>query len=149
MGDMRRLIKHSSIYSAGHVLNRAAAFLLLPLYTRHMSVAEYGLLELLYSVKVVVASLLSMGLAHATLRFYFEFEEESQRRRVVGTTLTAVWLLALPVVAALWASSPTLATWVLGSAEYAVELRLLFGLMLLEISMEVGLAYLRAREYSR
>lgn len=149
MSEIRRLVKHSTIYSLGHVLNRAAAFLLLPLYTRHMSVAEYGFLELLYSVKVVAASLLSMGLAHATLRFYFEYQEERDRRRVVGTTLAALWLLAVPAVAALWMGSPWLAKTVLGEAGYALELNLLFSLMLLEMSTEVGLAYLRAREYSK
>ena len=77
-----RFFQHSAIYALGNALNRVGAFLLLPLYTRYLSVGQYGSLELYYSISAVVSSLLSVGIAHATLRFYYEYDGESDRRAV-------------------------------------------------------------------
>ncbi|HBP87915.1 MAG TPA: hypothetical protein DD706_09485, partial [Nitrospiraceae bacterium] len=61
--DMKRLFKHSSIYALGGIVNRAGAFILLPLYTSYLTPSEYGTLELVYGVTALVSSLLGVGLA--------------------------------------------------------------------------------------
>ncbi|MBI4396970.1 MAG: oligosaccharide flippase family protein [Elusimicrobia bacterium] len=146
--DLKRFLKHSSIYAVGSVLNRVGAFILLPIYTHAMSVEEYGTLELFYSTKIVMASLLSIGLAHATLRFYFEYDREDDRKKVVGTTLSAVTGIVLPmvVVAAQWSGKASLLLF--DTQAYTHALTLLMVIMFLEMTLEVGFAYLRAREYS-
>lgn len=143
-----RFFQHSAIYALGNALNRVGAFLLLPLYTRYLSVGQYGSLELYYSISAVVSSLLSVGIAHATLRFYYEYDEESDRRAVVSTNLIAstgicavggllVGLVAGPVATAWLSASPS-----------NLGLMLVLVTMVLELSSQVGLAYLRAREQS-
>jgi hypothetical protein len=40
--------RHSAIYALGVLLNRAAGFLMLPLYTRYLTPADYGAVEMLF-----------------------------------------------------------------------------------------------------
>ncbi|MDT3778228.1 oligosaccharide flippase family protein [Nitrospira sp. MA-1] len=146
--DMKRLFKHSSIYAVGGIVNRAGAFLLLPLYTSYLTPSEYGTLELVYGVTALVSSLLGVGLAHATLRFYFEFQEELERKFLVSTTLVGSSVIASSGVALLWFTTPILSGFLLGSRQDASLLQLGLLILILQLSTEIGLAYFRAREYS-
>ncbi len=146
--EIGRLLKHSWIYTVGSVLNRIGAFILLPLYTNHLHVAEYGTLELFYSTKMIVASILSIGLAHATLRFYFEYDDPNEKKEVVGTALIATTVVALPFIGLLSLWSRPIADMVFGSPDYASMLNLVYLILLVELSEEVGQAYIRAKEYS-
>ncbi|MBI3546803.1 MAG: polysaccharide biosynthesis protein [Gammaproteobacteria bacterium] len=141
--------KHSSIYAFGSILNRAAAFLLLPIYTNYLSVAEYGALELFYVIATVVSGLLSVGIAHATLRFYFEYETETERNAVVTTNLTVSLLItsAGALLVSFW--HEPLARYVMGNPEYSRGVLIVLATLVLELSSQVSLAYLRAKEYSK
>lgn len=87
--EIGRFLKHSGIYAIGNALNRFGALLLLPVYTRYLSPTEYGVLESLYLISTVVSGLLGVGIAHATLRFYFDYENQADRNSVVSTNLIA------------------------------------------------------------
>jgi O-antigen/teichoic acid export membrane protein len=146
--EIGRFLRHSAVYAAGNILDRIGAFLLLPVYTRHLSVAEYGALEMMYVVSAVVMGILSVGIAHATLRFYFEYDDERERNAVVSTNLYASTGIALAGVAlvAPWVSE--LAEVVFRDAAYARGIAIVLATLVLELSSQVCLAYLRAKEYS-
>ncbi len=67
LDDLKRLFRHGGIYLVGNILNRVGAFLLLPLYTQHLPLAEYGVLEILYSTVAIISVLCAAGLSHTTL----------------------------------------------------------------------------------
>jgi O-antigen/teichoic acid export membrane protein len=143
-----RFFKHSSIYAFGNVLNRIAALLLLPIYTNYLTVAEYGALELFYVIAAVVTGFLSVGIAHATLRFYFEYDAETDRNSVVTTNLTVSLLISLAGVLLIGQWHEGLAQYVFGGPEYSRGVLIILATLVLELSSQVSLAYLRAREYS-
>lgn len=147
--DLGRLFKHSSIYAFGGIINRIGAFLLLPLYTNYLSIAEYGTLELVYSTASIVSSLLAVGVAHATLRFYFEYTDLAERRRLVSTSLIGSFVIVLCGIIILWMLGGQLSKKILGSAEsiYLIQLTLL--IIVFELSTQIGYAYFRAKEYSQ
>jgi O-antigen/teichoic acid export membrane protein len=147
--DLKRLFKHSSIYTIGGILNRVGAFLLLPLYTNHLTPAEYGTLELVYSTSAILSSLLSVGMAHATLRFYFEYSDQNDRRRLVCTTLIGSGAITVAGAALLAWTPESWVALVFGFPESGVLFRLALTILVLELSTQIGYAYFRAREYSR
>lgn len=94
----RNLIQDSAIYGLGTALTRAVSFLLLPLYTHYLSVAEFGTLSLLSLIMQNVSFVCLMGLSMAATRFYFdEGADEDHRRRVYGTA-TGLMLTVPPLV---------------------------------------------------
>src|SRR3989440_1203501 len=96
--QMKRLAKHSAIYGLGGLLSRILAVLLLPLYTRYLSPRDYGAIETLVALTVVLMSVIRAGIASAFFRFYFDSPEEAYRTRVVRTSF---WYTMVAATAAL------------------------------------------------
>lgn len=86
----------------GSVLNKAAGFFLLPLYTKYLTRAEVGVIGLLLISELVGVIVVQCGLQNAFFRSYFEYDDEEQRGLVVSTTfwylVIAGALLLLPFV---------------------------------------------------
>ena len=146
--DVGRLVKHSSIYAIGSVLNRVGAFILLPVYTNYLSLAQYGELEMFYAVAAVAGGLLSVGLAHATLRFYFEYEDPQDRREVVSTNLIVATGIAAIGALAVAPFREAISSLVFGAPGHELGIAIVLTTMVFEMSTQIGLAYLRARESS-
>ncbi|MED5622021.1 lipopolysaccharide biosynthesis protein [Ideonella sp. BN130291] len=145
---VNRFFRHSAIYAVGNALNRVGAFVLLPLYAHYLTVGEYGGLELFYAVSAVVSSLLSVGIAHATLRFYFEYEQAQDRQEVVSTNLIASLMICGAGVVLIGSVVGPVAELAMGSRPSNLGLGLVLVTLVFELSSQVGLAYLRAREKS-
>jgi O-antigen/teichoic acid export membrane protein len=89
---IRSFFKDSAIYMVPSILMYGTNFFLLPLYTRVLSVADYGALDMLKVFEslalLVVAFEVSQGLAR-----YF-IEEESHEKRIAYAS-TALWFTVL------------------------------------------------------
>ena len=102
--QLRRLGRHSLIYGIGGLVSRVIAVLLLPVYTRYLTPADYGKIETLLALTTVMGLMLRAGITSAFFRFYFDVEDDDGRLRVLrtsfwftmgGGTLGLVLLLAL------------------------------------------------------
>lgn len=146
--NLGRFLRHSGIYAVGNALNWLGAFLLLPLYTRHLTTAQYGTLETFSAISSVVSGILSVGIAHATLRFYFEYKDQAERDALVSTNLIAAAAISLVGASLVGAFGNETVQWVLGGVALPLALPLILATLVLELSSQVCLAYLRAREMS-
>lgn len=86
--SFKDLIKHSAVYGFGQVLSRMASFLLLPLYTRYLTPADYGVIALLDFASTILAILIGAGMAQAVTRYHFDATSEDERNSVWWTGLT-------------------------------------------------------------
>jgi O-antigen/teichoic acid export membrane protein len=84
--ELRRLGKHSAIYGLGGLVQRILAVLLLPVYTRYLSPADYGIVETLIALTTVLVITLRLGITNAFFRFYFDSPDQSHRRLVLRTS---------------------------------------------------------------
>jgi O-antigen/teichoic acid export membrane protein len=146
--NLGRFFRHSGIYAAGNALNRLGAFLLLPLYTRYLTTAQYGTLEMFYAISSVVSGILAVGIAHATLRFYFEYKDQADRNALVSTNLIAAAIISAAGALLVAATGDRPVAWVLGGDAPPLALPIILVTLVLELSSQVCLAYLRARELS-
>jgi O-antigen/teichoic acid export membrane protein len=80
------LARHSAVYGLGTLVSRFIAVLLLPVYTRYLSPADYGLIETLIALTAVLTVLLAGGVKSAFFRFYFDYKDEAGKRRVIRTS---------------------------------------------------------------
>lgn len=96
----RTLIKDSTIYGLGTLLTRSARLLLLPIYTRYLSVAEYGALSLLNLILEIITYFCLLGVGMAATRFYFEKDAtDAYQRQVYGNATFLMLVLPIVVVA--------------------------------------------------
>lgn len=76
------------VYAAGTVLSRGIALLLLPLVTRVLSPTEYGALDLIVTLGVLVNLVIPLETSQALGRFWNERTAGAPRRRLAGTAFT-------------------------------------------------------------
>jgi O-antigen/teichoic acid export membrane protein len=100
-GYLRRLATTGAAYTAASIISKLIAVALLPLYTRHLSLDDYGAAEVLFAAVVSVSIVVRLGLIEAVLRYYYRDDEDPDR--IVGATFsglfwcsTLVALVALP-----------------------------------------------------
>ena len=125
LANVRRVFSHLAVYGSGEILLFGISFLLLPVYTRVLTPAEYGVLGLLLLLRAFLRPLNQLGLDESFLRFYYDCGDDAARRTLTGTTLVAIGLASGVVLAVLLAGAPTFSRLLLGSAEHAWTLRLL------------------------
>ena len=102
---IRELTKHLAIYGSGDVAIQALNFLLLPLYVKFLSKADYGVLALLASVEATVKLFFRWGVDGAFMRFWYDCADEREQQRLASTLFLFLVgangaLLALSLVAA-------------------------------------------------
>jgi O-antigen/teichoic acid export membrane protein len=90
---LRRLLRHSAAYTFASMLNRAFAILLVPIYTRCLSQDDYGRLSLLLGAAAIIWVLLDCGISASVTRFWYDYDDEHERRRLILT----MWLTMMAV----------------------------------------------------
>ena len=83
----RRLLKDASLYSASSVLARGFSFLSVPIFTRILSPADYGALDLLTYMAMLIFLVLGAAIEQAVGRFYVDNKDEKSRREIASTAL--------------------------------------------------------------
>jgi O-antigen/teichoic acid export membrane protein len=83
--EFRTVGRHTLVYGTGVVLGQLASFLMLPVYTRYLSAADYGVLELLGMTIDVIGMIMGVGLAAGVFKFYSELSDPAEKRQVVST----------------------------------------------------------------
>jgi O-antigen/teichoic acid export membrane protein len=114
--SFRRLGRNTLIYSAGVFAQRIISVLMLPIYTRVMTPADYGVLDLLQMVTDIAALLLTAGLTAGLQRFYFQTDDIKTRRAIVSTAFLMQLGMALLGTMALMVLADAIAQNALGGA---------------------------------
>jgi O-antigen/teichoic acid export membrane protein len=82
----KKLSKHLSIFAISSALSKAVSFLLLPIYTRYLTPADYGILELLSVTMAILNVAIIFGLSSAFFKvFTHDCENDGDRQVVVST----------------------------------------------------------------
>ena len=111
--NLARIGKQSAIYGAGSIAATLLGIVLLPLYTRELTPAQFGDAELALRIVLAVAIVARLGLVNSFFRFFFDYDDPERRRRVVQT---AFW--ALQATTLLWALITALASRWLGQSVF-------------------------------
>jgi O-antigen/teichoic acid export membrane protein len=146
---LRKLVGASAVYGLGSVLVRGLAFLLLPLYTRYLSPAEYGIVALAVTCTVVLGLIYPLGLRGAVSRTWYEEGTPEERRERVGTIWIAMVLAAAVMALALDRAGPWLAAVLLPEVPFHPYLRLAVWTAFLGVLGITPLVLLQAQERPR
>lgn len=97
----RDLLKHSGVYGLGHMLARLASVALLPVYTRYLSKADYGVLAILDLSIALLAIVLASGTVRAVTRHHFRgAEAEGESEAEVELERDGLWWTGLGILIA-------------------------------------------------
>lgn len=146
---MSRIGKHTLIYGIGVLATKAVSFVMLPIYTRYLTPADYGVMQLVEMTLDVVAILAGAQLAIGIFRYYHKAESDAERDAVVSTSFTVLAISYAVIGLATFFAAPWLTALVFDSDDYTDLIRLAaMGLAASGLSI-APLTYFRAREQSR
>jgi O-antigen/teichoic acid export membrane protein len=143
---LRDLTKHSIIYGLGRVLSKLLGFVLLPIYTRHLTPNDYGILSLLTVTNSVASMIAQWGMGSALFREVIYCEKD--KSKVESTALYFLMGESALFFGVLLLLSPQISNLIFDSSGYTYLLRLTFLSGFLQIIQVVFMARLRSREQS-
>ncbi|MGH2891288.1 MAG: lipopolysaccharide biosynthesis protein, partial [Solirubrobacteraceae bacterium] len=100
---LKRLVSSLAAYQVADVVSKFIAVLLLPVYTRYIDPAGYGVVELLANGVILVSILIRFGMIESFLRFYYS-DADQERRDALARRSIAFLLVATTVCAAVLAA---------------------------------------------
>ena len=147
---MRDYVKKLSfqvlVYGLGDAFVKGVGFLLILLYTRCLSVDQFGMVSLLQTLQFVLTLVLSLGLNASLIKVYQDAVKDWEKDEAVSTALFCVVVWGIPATAGLIWAAPALSRFMFGSMEGAGYLRWVFAALYLDGFRGLALAVLRARE---
>ena len=140
---LARVASDGAVYLAAALLGRAMSVVMVPVYTHRLGAADYGVLELLNTLDLVVIAAFSTPLTDPVYRHVHDAAPGPARDAVVSTAVLSVAAAGV-VVAALGASlSAPLARGLFAGGGRADLLALTFAAVTFQAVMEVPLAVKR------
>ena len=100
MSDYRGLFKHSRNYLFATMATKALSFISIPVYTRLLTVEDYGIVNVFMSMVGIVAVLLTLSSEASISRYYYDAKDTDDFKRFVGTSirLTSIILLVTTTI---------------------------------------------------
>ena len=82
----RGFIGNTSIYMFSSVFSFAVSILVLPVYTRYLSPADFGIVVLFIMFGNLLTQFLSISLHFASYRYYFKYKQDTERFIILNST---------------------------------------------------------------
>lgn len=146
LDHLKRLARHTAVYGVGDLLGRAVSFLLVPLYTRRLSLGENALQGVAFTLIAFAGILYSLGLNQALLRYFGRTEDEADRRRMFSSAMIATGLASTILSAMLWVRADRVALFAFHAEGCERFVRMAAVILFLDTLSGVPLNALRALE---
>lgn len=146
--ELKNLGKHTIIYGAGILLGRIVSFIMLPIYTRYLTPADYGVLELLTITTDVISMIVGIGLTSTVMRFYSKYDSQEEKNKVVSTALVMMFVPSLLINFICILLSDKFSTLVFGTADYTRYFQLSFIMLFLQAGVEIPMIFIRLKQDS-
>lgn len=142
--QLRTMGRHTLVYTVGIIIGKVASFVMLPVYTRYLTPADYGVLELLGMTIDVIGMITGIGLVAGVFKFYSAVDDQAEKNAIISTA--ALGVVALATVTSLLglAFAPELSRLIFRTEANAVYLRLYFLLFFFQNFEYVPLLLIRA-----
>lgn len=144
--QLRKTAKHSAIYAIGTILRRLTALVMLPIYTRYLTPADYGVVELLTMAIEIAGILVGLRISQAMFRYYISAESLQEKYTVVSTVLITVVLSSMCGAMLMVLAAEPVTRFIFGNTDYIYEFQLFAFTLVTNAISAVGLSYLRARQ---
>ena len=143
-----RLGRDALVYGISFIAARAASFIMLPIYTRYLTPADYGILHLLQMSLEVAAILLSAGVTAGVQRYYFKGTDPKHRAAVIAGSFVMLLLFNALGSLGLYLYAPEIAASVLDDAGHAVLVNIAATSFILDATFTVPMLLFQVQQRS-
>jgi O-antigen/teichoic acid export membrane protein len=142
------LIRHTAIYGTGDLLGRAVAIILVPIYARHLSVADNGVVSLAFAVVGFGAIFYSLGLNPALIRVLSTNKDLLEKQKAFSSAYWTLLCIGFCLSTLVYFNAQTLAQHLLYNDKQANIFAYISGILLLDALSEPFFTLCRAQKRS-
>lgn len=142
---LKRVVGNSLFYLLGMLLSTSLGFLLLPLYTRYLSPADYGVLAVSNTTSTLLGGVISLSIESAIIFFYFKLEKD-EFQKLLRTIWLWMILVPLVMVSALDTLGSNLSSGFLPNVPWNPYIRLAIWVAYFSVAPLIPLALLRMEQ---
>tara|TARA_R110002167_G_scaffold127834_5_gene309652 strand:- start:4893 stop:6311 length:1419 start_codon:yes stop_codon:yes gene_type:complete len=106
---MASLIKNTFIYTFGRVLPQITGFILLPLYTKHLSPTEYGIVESMLAFGMVLTIFFSLATERSMFRLYYDYSSLVKQKIFIANISVLILFFSSVILITLFLFKDTVA----------------------------------------
>jgi len=117
---IKKIFFQSGVYGIGVLFTSLVSFMLLPLYTRYLSIKEFGEFSLILSAIFFFQYLFNMGVYSGFLLRYFDLDNAESQKRLISTVMVfyLVFLLCAGILIVIF--NAPLSVLIIGRADILV-----------------------------
>ncbi len=142
------MLRTGAAYQLADAVSKVVALALLPVYTRHLTPADYGTAELLLTTIILASIVLRLGLGEAFVRFHYLDADPERRRRLARTATGTLALVTTVAAVAVALAAEPISRALLDSSQPDVMRAAALGLWAFT-NLELAYALLRVEERAR
>lgn len=149
IGEIKNLVHHSFVYWIGVMLAKIVGFLLIPIYTRYLTPADYGTIELLFLTADVAALVICMQMSQGVFRFYHQYETQNEKSRLISTALISMLALGIAMAIGFNILARPLTLLIFGSEAYINYFRFFSSVYPICVIIEIPFTLIRIKKQSK
>lgn len=143
---VRRMAGNAGIYFAGNILRQLVGFLMLPVYTRFLTPADYGVIGLIMFAITLVEPLFGARLGLAIPKYYADMVARDKKAMVVSTALLITGSVSTLSMVALILFRHSVSVGLFDTPDYSLVVGL-FAVLIVTQAMEYNaLVYIRLQQ---
>jgi O-antigen/teichoic acid export membrane protein len=146
--NVKHLIKNAFIYGLGNTSAKIVGFILLPIYTKHLTVSDYGILGIIEITTQIIISIFGLSLYRAFLRWYWDKECRDKQRKIFFTTIIFTLFMSLITFIFFSIISDQLSSVLFDSIKYSFLIKLMAASAAFQILLQLISTLMRIQEKS-
>lgn len=122
---LKFLVKDTALYGIASALSRFLSILTVPVLTRVFSKTEFGAIDAISIFSSLVIPLIFLGMDTAVARFYFESEDEEEKKAIVTQPFIVGIITSTLFAALLYINAASICEIYLNSTDYVYEFQIM------------------------
>jgi len=124
--DIRSSVKDSIIYSFGNLSTKILGFILIPLYTKYLSVEDYAILAIIEISAQFIVAVFGFRISSALLRLFWDEDYAHNQKAMFFTSLSFLTVISFISIVGFSFFSNTFSSLLFGSPDFSYPLILMF-----------------------
>ncbi len=140
------MMKASSIYAIGNISRQLVGFLMLPIYTQHLTPADYGVVGLLVFMVSLIELVFGGHMFNAVPKFYYDYADQQSRHKVISSALILTSIISAAAVLILIATQDLTSLGMFGTGDYGLVVAMFSAQILTNALENYALSFIRIQK---
>ncbi len=140
---------HTIRYAISDIARKAASFIMLPVYTRYLTPADYGVVELLVMVLLVAQIIFGFKVGQAVVKFHVMSNDNDEKKRILSTAFFSSMVVSALGAAVIIFISERISLFAFEDASLSYAVSIFALILVIQGAEEYGLLHLRIVKNSK